>query len=98
MPPEDENAAPPQLALDAISARPVDNVSDDPDDCTTQEQIDILRLREEVRSFAQDTGERKKYAKLIFVLTCAWVGGIYLLLVLEGFNFLKFHLRSEERR
>lgn len=78
--------------LDAISASIVEHVPDDPDDCTTQEQLEILRLREEVKSFAQDTGERKKYAKRIFGLTCAWVVGIYALLLLQGFRPFGFKL------
>src|ERR1700744_2632524 len=96
MPPESENAgAPAKLALDAITSRPVDNVSDDPDDCTTLEQLEILKGKAELDSFKQDTGERKRHAKNIFKLTCVWVAGIYLLLLFQGFGGVykwPFHL------
>jgi hypothetical protein len=84
-----------KLKLDTISASSLEHVPEDPDDCTTQEQLEILRQREVVRSFAQDTGERKKYAKRIFGLTCIWVVGIYALLLLQGFGYKGFHLSDQ---
>lgn len=92
MPPDAESAAPVKLALEAISAIAVENVPDDADDCTTQEQLEILKGKAELESFKSDTGARKEYAKRIFGLTCIWVGGIYILLLLQGFGTNGFRL------
>ena len=81
-----------KLTLDSISAAIVDQASQDADDCTTQEQFLLLKQKAELDSFRQDTGERKKYAKNILFLTCIWVGGIYLLLLFQGFGYQGFRL------
>ena len=43
--------------------------------------LDDARAQAILDSFKQDTQERKKYARLIFILTCCWISGIYLLLI-----------------
>jgi hypothetical protein len=91
--PPDEQAVPEKLNLEAISAGPaIENASDDSDDCTTLEQLDILKGKAELDSFISDTGARKEYARKIFGLTCLWVGGIYLLLLFQGFHYNEFRL------
>jgi len=37
-----------------------------------------------IESLTQDKEERKKYAKRIFVLLSLWLGGVFVLLVLQG--------------
>jgi hypothetical protein len=92
MPPGSEDKATEKLALDSISTLPVDNVSDDADDCTTLEQLELLKGKAELDSFKSDIAGRKEYAKKIFVLTCLWVTGIYFLLLLQGFGLDRFRL------
>jgi hypothetical protein len=91
VPPQSEDKPLSALALDSINAAVVERAAVDADDCTTLEQIEILKGKAELASFNQDTGERKRYAKNIFILTCLWVGGIYVLLLLQGFG-LHFRL------
>lgn len=92
MPPNGDSLAPAKLRLDAINIRPVENVPDDPDDCTTLEQVEILKGKAEVESVRFDTQARKEYAKKIFLLTCLWVCGIYALMLFQGFGFKGFKL------
>ena len=80
------------LPLEAINASMMDAVSHEPDECTTQEQVDIQTRWTKLSSYIQDTSERKKYAKRAFGLTCIWISGIYILLVLQGFTYKGFHL------
>ena len=44
------------------------------------------RRRLELTSLTQDLDERKKYAKLIFVLACAWLAAVLWIIVLQGFG------------
>jgi len=90
MPPEDEPLNPENIALDSINTAAVDTVSDEPDDCTTLEQYELLKKKAELDSYTSDTASRKEYAKKIFVLTCLWVGGIYVLLLFQGFGYNGF--------
>lgn len=92
MPPQAEEPTPTKLALESISASIIDAAPEDADDCTTEEQFLLLKHKAELESFRQDTGERKKYAKKIFSLTCLWVVGIYVLLLFEGFAYRGFKL------
>jgi hypothetical protein len=92
MPPEDEPLNPENIALDSINTAAVDTVSDEPDDCTTLEQYELLKKKAELDSYTSDTASRKEYAKKIFVLTCLWVGGIYVLLLFQGFGYNGFRL------
>jgi hypothetical protein len=86
----------PALSLESITSLAVAQVSDEPDPPTKleTEEIDIDHKRAELESFRQDTGERKRYAKNIFVLTCIWVGGIYVLMLLDGFGVWSFKLSN----
>jgi hypothetical protein len=87
-----EEQQPNRLSLDSINASAVDAAPVDADACTTSEELELARQKAVIASFTQDTGERKKYAKNIFVLTCSWVAGIYLILLLQGFGVLDFKL------
>jgi hypothetical protein len=92
LPPSGEET-PEKLNLEVINAGfAIESASDDSDDCTTLEQLDILKRREEVRSHVQDREERKEHAHNIFVLTCSWVCAIYLLLLFQGFQYSGFRL------
>jgi hypothetical protein len=88
----DPPAADSTILLDSIKDAVVAAASDEPDDCTTQEQYDQARRREELESSKQDREERKKHADNIFILTCSWVVGIYLLLIFQGFQYNGFRL------
>jgi hypothetical protein len=74
----------------AINASAVEAVPEEPDAQANLEKSDVEldQKRAELDSFRQDTGERKKYAKNIFILTCIWVSGIYILMLFEGFGGL----------
>jgi hypothetical protein len=85
------------LPLDSITSSVVDAVSNEPDFNTKLEQskIEIDHHKAQVENFRQDMGQRKKYAKYIFVLTCVWVLGVYALMLLQGFGYFwkyAFHL------
>jgi hypothetical protein len=75
-----------KLALESINSAFVDRAGVDPDDCTTEEQVALAKRKAELDSFRQDTEARKSYARRIFTLTCFWVAGIYILLLLQGFG------------
>jgi hypothetical protein len=94
MPPNDE-AALTKVELDSINAAPVERAQDEPDAQTNLESFEREKQKAELDSFRQDTGERKRYARNIFILTCTWVGAIYILLIFQGFGGLwrwNFHL------
>jgi len=83
--------------ISAINAKAVEAVPEEPDVRADleKESIEVDEKRAELQSFIQDTGERKRHAKNIFILTCLWVTGIYALLLLQGFGGLyrwAFHL------
>lgn len=94
MSPEDDPQNDQGLSLDSISSAAVEKVPEEPDAETALEEgsVDDARGLAELQSFIQDTGERKAHAKKIFYLTCAWVTGIYVLLLLDGFGWWRFHL------
>ena len=92
MPPDDALQTGGKISLESINATALEAVSDEPDDCTTLEQFELLQKKAELDSFKLDTASRKEYAKKIFVLTCLWVGGIYLLLIFQGFSYRNFRL------
>ncbi len=95
MPPLDESQSVSQVALNSINTAIVDESPVEPDDCTSIEAFDLAHKNAELASFRQDTSERKRYAKNIFSLTCLWVGGIYFLLLLQGFNYGGFFLSDK---
>ncbi|MGO9638691.1 MAG: hypothetical protein ACLPXT_05445 [Terracidiphilus sp.] len=72
----------------AINSSAVEAVPEEPDVRANLEKdsVELDQKRAELESFKQDTGERKRYAKKIFILTCTWVTGIYILMLLEGFG------------
>jgi hypothetical protein len=93
--PENEVNALTQQALDSINAAPVEAAQDEPDAQTNRESFEREKQNAELDSFKQDTGERKKHARNIFILTCAWVTAVFALLMLQGFGGLyvwHFHL------
>lgn len=92
MAPHDEEQPLSKIELNSINAAVVDEASDEPDDCTTIEAYDLAHKKAELKGFQEDIAARKQYAKNIFVLTCLWVGGIYALLLLQGFAFRGFRL------
>lgn len=83
--------------ISEINANEIEAVPEEPDVRANLEKdsVELDQKRAELDSFKQDTGERKRYAKNIFKLTCIWVAGIYFLLLLNGFGGLyrwAFHL------
>jgi hypothetical protein len=67
-------------------------VSEEPDQNTLKEEADLGKERYSTRTtgLAQDIAERKKYAKLFFRLSCAWLVAITVILMLQGFGSLSF--------
>ena len=95
MPPPNDPAALGPLdptALNTINASDVEAAPQEPDAHTNLETVMLALRQAEVESFKQDTIERKTYAFRIFLLTCAWVTAIYVLMILDGFGFKNFHL------
>ncbi len=88
------NAVEPALDLESINASQMEAVPDTADPKTVGEEKAIARDRKraEVESYRQDTSERKKYARNIFILTCLWVIGVYVLLLFQGFQYRGFRL------
>src|SRR4051794_20491989 len=85
-PPQNTEPEPDPFAqLENISA---DQGSTQRDDKTELEVRDlaIQRKRAELQGFQQDTEERKKYAGRFFILACAWVCVIAVLLACQGFG------------
>lgn len=81
------------LDLASINALQLDSVADEADPKTAGEERSLARARElaELDSYRQDTKERKKYATRIYWICVGWVGGIFTLLLLNGFGW-HFHL------
>ena len=92
MPPDIEGPAEGKISLESITATALNAVSDEPDDCTTLEQFELLQKKAELDSFKSDTTARKDYAKKIFGLTCLWILGVYCLLLFQGFGYKSFRL------
>jgi hypothetical protein len=49
-----------------------------------EEQIEQEKQKAEVKGIIQDIEERKRYALRTFCLICAWLAGVFLLLVFQG--------------
>ena|SRR5437870_663153 len=83
---------PQQLGLDAIAA-PQDS-SPDPDESTQLETVSSENDRLEIENdgLKQNIAERKKYAHRIFCMISCWLGGVFAILILEGFGILSFRL------
>ncbi len=52
----------------------------------TSNQISTGIRLEYLRTLRQNNGERKKYARLIFLFTCLWAAMIFVILFLAGFK------------
>lgn len=54
----------------------------------TKEQEDLERERSELENVSrrQDIEERKKYATRIYTLLCWWLGGLFIVLGLQGWQ------------
>ncbi len=48
--------------------------------------------REQIKSLAQDTRQRKLFAERIFWLLCAWIFGMFAVVILQGFQLDMFRL------
>ncbi len=53
-------------------------------------ELDLHRV--EIESRKQDIGERKRYAKAVFLLICTWLLALFLVLGLQGFKTGGFSL------
>ena len=57
-------------------------------------ELESQRKRLHNLELKQKIGARRLYVLAIFVMVVAWIVGIYVLLVMEGFNFRGFNLSS----
>jgi hypothetical protein len=73
------------LDLNAISEQPASE-PDEPDSATRKEQqeLDGQERLALLTGMVQDIAERKKYSGRIFWLLAFWLGGIFILLLLQG--------------
>ena len=82
----------PQLSLDAIAAPPQSSNSPDaPTQLETASNANI-KLEIENQGLTQNIEERKKYAHRIYCMISVWLGGVFVILLLAGFNFLSFRV------
>jgi hypothetical protein len=56
------------------------------DHATQSHQLDRSGMRSELRSYNQDTDERKLFARRIFYLTCGWLTIVMLVVLADGFG------------
>lgn len=79
-----ENGDPPvDLSVIETTEEPVDQPNQQ---ALEEERAFEFEKREiEVEGLKQDLIERKNYARRIFTLICFWLGGMVLLLLLQGF-------------
>lgn len=54
------------------------------------------KAEEQVRNLQQDREERQKYAKNLFHVICAWLIGIYSILLFNGFNDSTVHFKTDD--
>ncbi len=97
MPPSKKSAERAAIDLTSITGNELAEVSTKPDAITHIEEVSADRDQkaEEVNDLKQNRDERKKYAHRIFVLICCWIGGLLLILLLQGLGqwyWLKFSL------
>jgi len=90
MPDDQDNVQLDRIAA-VVAGEPLQNV---PDDKTREEAEDLDRAQKEaeLESFRQDIGARKQYANRIFILICAWLISMLVLLLLEGFRICGFNI------
>ncbi len=74
--------------LEAIRL-PQQTPSSSPDTETTEEieSLESAHKRAIIAGLRQDIGERKIYARRIFILICAWLGAVFLVLVGQGIGY-----------
>ena len=80
--------------LASINVEPVKNASPIADPQTTTEHLDLEyeRKKAELEHLKDHFQQRKKYARRILNLTCAWIFAVFALLLLDGFAWKGFHL------
>ena len=82
--------------ISAAANEQLGEVSADADPKTQQEEDFAAKISQaQLEGMKQDIGERKVYAKRIFVLVCFWVAGMFVLLLLQGLGgwwWLRFSL------
>jgi uncharacterized membrane protein (DUF485 family) len=66
-----------------------ETVSNEPDPNTLREKADLEKVRygAQTEGQKQDIKERKKYARLFFYLSCAWLVAIVAIIMLQGFGY-----------
>lgn len=95
-----QTGTPPLIPLEDISAPPAEDLKqapaslNHPDDKTEleikQAELDGIKLEQQGRK--QDIAERKRYAKLVYYLICAWLFLLFVLLGFQGAGRGLFHL------
>jgi hypothetical protein len=56
------------------------------DEAAFERQLELEKRRTEILSLRQDIKERKEYARKTFRLIKIWLGGVFVLLLLQGFS------------
>ncbi|PUZ27552.1 hypothetical protein GA0116948_103165 [Chitinophaga costaii] len=79
-----ENRASASGSKDAVVKNARDVFTEEKD--FTYDQINTGIRLEYLRTLRQNNGERKKYARLIFLFTCLWAAMIFVILFLTGFK------------
>ena len=87
-----EPSIPTQPDLSRISSPGDVNQNPSTETALEKEHLENARLAQEVAGLKQDTDERKKYARLFFGLSCAWIVTIIVILLLDGFGWWSFKL------
>lgn len=80
----DSRSSQADLSLIEASAAPPPS-SDDPKTRAEEEAFGRSRQEVELEGLRQDLRERKDYARRIFILICCWLGGMFALLLIQGF-------------
>lgn len=98
MPPSRPNPSEVISQLNEILSRALPkDVSNTPDAKYQEEkhQLEKEEIRARLKSFRQDTDERKKYAHRIFCLLCTWLICVGVILLLQGDMINGFELDKE---
>lgn len=79
------------VSLEKISLNPETTKNTE---AQTQEWLDAERKKLENRSFEQDIKLRKEYAHKVYWLILGFVVGVFIVLLLSGFDFICFSLST----
>jgi hypothetical protein len=76
-----------EIPLEAIQAPPLDDeIVDNAPISELAERERSMYRRQVIRGLSQDIEERKTYAHRTFCLISCWLGGVFLLVLFQGFH------------